>query len=232
MADGSPDGCAFVSVCERLSSASLCWSYEEEVVARKLALVLHSELCRRRDSVFANNGRALLFSYSSDATSFLCRHQVSKAAAQGAIQRRGRHLDEFLCERGIFKSVGPSGINTAIVLRPPRILSAGKKLGNLFRAATDFFPLPRVEAGSSSILVSHFVFDRAVHAPLVRLLSARRNAFYSEVESGFVGNDRELAALKDIVVATGCSAHDASGALKWAMARWGTGETHESLLGV
>lgn len=95
-------------------------------------------------------------------------------------------------------------------MRPPRILSAGKK----------------VEAGSSSVIVSHFVFGRAVHAPLVKLLTARRNAFYSEIAGGFVGNDRELASTKALVVATGCSAHDASGALKWAMARWETGETH------
>lgn len=113
LAEGSPDGQAFVSVCERLASATLCWSYEEEVVARKLALVLHNELCHKRDSVLGNSGRAVLFSYSSDATSLLCRHQVSKAAPQSATQRRGRHLDEFLCERGIFKSIGPSGVSTA-----------------------------------------------------------------------------------------------------------------------
>ena len=122
-------GSDVATLCATLASASRVYSPEEDCDARRIAILLYDFLQHKKDHHVASNlNRPLLMSYQSDATSFLCRSEVNTPTAVGIIQRRGRVLEEFLCERSVLKTVEPGGsIKMTLRMRPPRPLSAGKK---------------------------------------------------------------------------------------------------------
>eukprot|EP00969_Alexandrium_andersonii_P295032 13040933-Alexandrium_andersonii.AAC.1 len=70
-------------------------------------------------------------------------------------------------------------------------MTNGKTAWCHFTAATKLFPLPRA-LGHKAILVSHFVFDRALQAPLATMLAQRQGLYY-EVMKGVVEDEDDLA---------------------------------------
>ena len=181
---------------------------------------LLQELC---DSFMQGHaGRAVLTSYSADATSYITRGRTAVAhASSSTIKRRGKLPCEFLSERLFLKRCEPGqAIQSQAYIAPPRLLHAGKQAGNAFHACCELVPTWRLK-GHDGILIQHYCFDRALHLPLCRLLEARKNALYSPEVGALNRPDRAILELKDLFVQTGCAAHDGSGALKWALARWG-----------
>jgi hypothetical protein len=217
-------------LCSLLANVSPLYSPEDVSTSRKLSMLVSRHLLECRSKFFGTYGRRpILQSYSSDATSFLCRTQVHLSTMNGDVQRRGRLLSEFLSERVVLKSITAHAVPTLIFVKPPRILSEGKKIPNFFTAGVDSVPMARRE-GCESIVVNHCVFDRAVHGGLSRMMHARTRLYY-DTELGVYNDDDEsfIPSCKEWDVETGCSAHDASGSLKWALDRFGTKETHDNL---
>ena len=165
----------------------------------------------------ASHDRPLLFSYANDAMSIAVHCEAHAAGVgQSRITRKGKMLHELLMQRGMLKAGTVTGVSMAVILADPVPLTLGKKAVNCFAAACKFFPMPR-KAGHRHICVTHVAFDRALLAPLDRLLRQRRAAFYSPAHGPDLGGDAPLLALMDWHVTTGCCLHDASNGLKWGM---------------
>ena len=189
---------------------------------------LFSEL---RDSFLQDaEGRATLCSYTSDAASFLTRGNFSVVKGEGSsVQRRGKVPCEFLSERLVLKRIAVGeAVTSQSLLGPPRLLKVGKQAGHCFNAACDIIPTWRTR-GHKGLFIHHYCFDRALHEPLCRLLEAKRNALYSDEFELIDSSERSMLNLKDIFIETGCAAHDASGSLKWGLARYGSKTVHDNL---
>ena len=76
------------------------------------------------------------------------------------------------------------------------------------------------QLGHQSIPVSHYVFDRALHSKLVRLIQA----FHFDVLSRLFpqgGEATRKAWLKTLVIIAGCGLHDGHNALHWSLCSLG-----------
>ena len=160
----------------------------------------------------------ILWSFQSDATSFKCRAQFQHFY-KSTLQRRGRHLEEFLSQRCVIKTMPVLGTATpimAMLVGLPRALRDGKSGDHHFVSACQFqapFGLDEHE----SILIYHIIFDRAVfssvHNRFMQMNAAMIDACCADVASkAFRENSRWLVGL-------GCCAHDMQNALKWGLAR-------------
>lgn len=121
----------------------------------------------------------VLHAYQSDATSFLCRAQVStQLHDQETIPRRGRHLIEFLTDRAVFKRFKESGkLEMVMYFRCPRSLFLGKSADHHFVAHCEFAPMFR-ERGLTSVAILFACLDRAVcGGDIARRLAQWRCAF-------------------------------------------------------
>ena len=105
-------------------------SADEDVHCARLAEALR-QLLRTRAGSLLEKARvcAVLYSYSCDATSYLC--QVVKTAplgTQGGVLRRGRVLHEFLMQRGHLFCKLPDGRELmALLFKAPVPLSFGEE---------------------------------------------------------------------------------------------------------
>ena len=99
-----------------LASAAVAWAALRQQILHDANVLL---LSAREQPV--------LWCYQSDATSFKCRAQITDRSSSGVQQRRGRHLEEFLSERGMLKTFSIGGRPMlAMLLGMPRPLRAGK----------------------------------------------------------------------------------------------------------
>ena len=70
----------------------------------------------------------ILYSYQSDATSYLTRTSNRGRVDGTLVVRDGRTLSEFLMERGYLFMERPSGAqSSAVLVRIPRALTEGKR---------------------------------------------------------------------------------------------------------
>ena len=223
------DASDFRSQMTWYAAASRMLSFTQQQHCNRLVVVLSKYMDKRRNEfVMKHAMRPVLCSYSSDATSFLCREQVNVASDESSCQRRGRLLTELFSERAVLKSITPSGPDMFIWMRAARCLEHGKCIPHLFDAACASSPALRPFC--SSVIINHVCFDRAVHSGLSRLLSARSSAYYDTLdheENQFPGS--EFGDLKEWFLETGCAAHDASGSLKWGMHRWTSESIHDNV---
>ena len=223
------DASDFRSQMTWYAAASRMLSFTQQQHCNRLVVVLSKYMDKRRNEFLMKHAmRPVLCSYTSDATSFLCREQVNVASDESSCQRRGRLLTELFSERAVLKSITPSGPDMFIWMRPARFLEHGKCIPHLFDAACANSPALRHVC--SSVIINHVCFDRAVHSGLSRLLSARSSAYYDTLdheENRFPGS--EFGDLKEWFLETGCAAHDASGSLKWGMHRWTSESIHDNV---
>ena len=89
---------------ERLLATSTVYTHTDTNDAFRCAKVLEGHLVRRFDRHCGESQHSpMLFDYTSDTASYLCRSQHNMSADvdghSTSIQRRGRHLQEFLTER-------------------------------------------------------------------------------------------------------------------------------------
>lgn len=181
-------------------------------------MVLAAFLKDRALAMVADHSQsAIMYSYQSDATSYLCQATAQSGSDHTKVLRRGRALEEFLMERAaIYVAKADGGREVAVLAGKPRPLSAGKKAGNLFTALTNFFPMLR-QRGHQGIVIFHLGADRAAFEPLLRLVKQRREVYYTPGLGPDLGEERAILKMTDLVVGTGCAAHDVSNALKWAL---------------
>ena len=189
-----------------LASAAVAWAALRQQMLHDANVLL---LSAREQPV--------LWCYQSDATSFKCRAQITDRSSSGVQQRRGRHLEEFLSERGMLKTFSIGGRPMlAMLLGMPRPLRAGKAADNHFVAACEFEGHLHLE-NHASILITHLCFDRAI-------LSAvhRRFVQLHAMRSDVVGENSWDARVRDNslwLIAVGCCAHDMQNGIKWGLSR-------------
>jgi hypothetical protein len=127
----------------RLASISTVYADSDVASANLYAELLKTCVNKKvYDHLARYQNAPVLYSYSADATSKLCRAQqnIDIQTHPGDLQRRGRIGEEFLSERAFFKSVNMATghIDSAVLVGTPRVLRNGKKNANLFTAAVDF----------------------------------------------------------------------------------------------
>ena len=195
----------------------------EEASVFKIVEVLKHFFRQRALSLVREAGhQPLLYVYAADATSLLCRSESQSMLEGSLVRRRGRALLELLMQRGVLKTVSAAGVHSSATLfAEPCPLTDGKTAWNLFAAASKFFPVLK-SAGHRGISLTQIVADRAVMVPLQRTLHQREEAFFMPAHNSNAGEAAGLERLLSWHIATGCAAHDAQNALKWALAPYAT----------
>jgi hypothetical protein len=201
---------------EYTSAGKVLQSRSEKETAGKVCEVLKAHL---RDIFFAKLHEAadqpLLLSYSSDATSVVCRCQDSVDLKGKTVTRCGKELYELLMQQMFCKTVSSTGAEQAAILYfDPIPLSAGKTSWHLFEAACQSHPHPR-KSGHKAILLYHFCSDRAVLSSLGRMLAQRLEAFFRV--DNCMDEDGGLLRLLTWYVQTGCAGHDCHNGMKWSV---------------
>ena len=186
-------------------------------------------LLRAKKFVADCDGRAVLFSYGSDGTPLLTRANFSHVLDGKRVARNAGKAEALLTERAFLRSTDGTGAPVMVILgRDPALLGDGKSAWHMFTALTRFFPLVQALC-HTGIVVTHYVFDRAIWSALTRL-TRQRHALYHKVcadqGGGSEGAHRELF---DWCVTTACANHDCQNALKWALAG-AAGESPEGVL--
>ena len=204
-------------------------STEEREAGKLVEVVKDYMLLRAKKFVADCDGRAVLFSYGSDGTPLLTRANFTHVLDGKRVVRNAGKAEEFLIERAFLRSTDESGAPVMVSLgRDPALLGDGKSAWHMFTALTRFFPLVQA-IGHTGIVVTHYVFDRAIWSALTRL-ARQRHALYHKVcadqGSESEGAHRELL---DWCVTTACANHDCQNALKWAL-KGAAGESPEAVL--
>jgi hypothetical protein len=189
---------------------------DEVAVAHKLGVILSDFLDNMAYQICdAARGAPLFYSYQSDATSCLMAVDASVTSDSGTTNRKGRHLCEFLLERGFILAPGSTRTSSAVIVRAPRLLN-GKTTWHEFTAFVEFHNMPRAR-GHKGIQLVHVGFDRAVLTSLSRKIEQRRAAYYDPDLGPDLGGEGGLLCLLDWFVSTACAYHDVHNCFKWAM---------------
>jgi hypothetical protein len=201
-----------------------------ERVLQQLVEAMKHHLRQRCFSLLREGAdEAVLYSYSADATPLRCATTKVHTTAGGQVTRKGRVLEEFLLQRGLFKTKLPTGEDRMTFLFTDILpLSAGKKAANIFVAQNRFFPLLR-KAGHAGICLQHSCSDRALFSSLDRMLRQRVSAYYTPGVGPALGDQAELLELTDWVLGCGCAAHDVHNAMKWSVSFSTTPEDIQTL---
>ena len=203
---------------------------EEREVAKLVEVVKEYMRLKAKHFVAKCENRAILFSYGSDSTPLLTRASFSHVLDGKRVVRNAGKAEEFLIERGFLRSTDSNGQPTMVCLgRDPLPLRDGKSAWHMFSALTRFFPLVQT-LGHRGIIVSHYVFDRAMWAPLTRLVQQRHALFHQFACERGERTEAESAQMQllDWCVSTPCANHDCQNALKWALKN--SGENQEDML--
>jgi hypothetical protein len=160
-------------------------------------------------------GQPALLHYEADCTSFLTEVTGTSQTSGLRVVRKGLALQELLSQRGHLRTRLPSGEDVVVLLHADSLpMDHGKRATHHFVAACNFWPMLR-RVGHEGISIFALSADRAILAPLDRLLRQRQAAFYAlggvapELESR-----RPLLQATDWHVACGCAAHDAHNAFR------------------
>lgn len=205
----------------RHSTASAVLSREETRESEKLVEISKSYLWSQATSMVKDCARQpIAYSYSSDSTPLWCSAVVTNNSVKGKLLRRvGRRRTDFLLQRGILLSRGSaSAARVSHLVGDPIPMGAGKTALHEFEAAVAFFPMLR-NIEHRDIAITHLSFDRAMYAPLLRLLTGRNSAFYlPENSAELLGAERKELELLDWIVGTPCACHDVHNSLVWGVA--------------
>ena len=173
-----------------------------------------------RQLVLEAKGRPTLCSYSNDGTPMRILKRVVTEGVGGRVVRYGGSGHELLVQRAIFRTRSSTGEwLTAMNMRDPLPLVHGKGGDAIFSAGVEFLQTLR-QMGHQGIAVQHYVFDRALHTPLVRRFK-QHHAQLALARAGSAISTGAKAlwdpALLEWVVDTACANRDVHNALKWSM---------------
>ena len=129
----------------RLAQVSLSYSDDDREHVAQIVVAIDAHLKQKARQLLLNAAASpVMLCYSNDATSFLVRSQSScKAEGHESVQRRGRKLQEFLCQKAVLKNRRYNETRMAILQGIPRPLDLGKKADNIASASFDFWSCPR-----------------------------------------------------------------------------------------
>ena len=158
--------------------------------------------------VLARCDEPLLFFYSADSTPVATKELYQQSLVGQTVKRKGRSLVELLVQR-MFVLAGDGTV--AVLLDEPRPM-ADKTAWTHTQAYRDLFDWPR-GLGHRSILVFHYVWDRAVHSAALRQIRLLHKA---AEEDDYLSEHMPpgLAPLLSWVASSACCSHDAHNALK------------------
>ena len=169
---------------------------------------------KARQLIQISTGNLILLWYSSDGTPVLSQHRVHQKLGVHQVIRRMGICSEHLVQRAFYTTKDSEGNSlSCVVLEVPRPLSAGKKAGNLFTAAVEMIPVVRTQK-AQGIIINAFCFDRALFAPLSKLLLQRQKLY--DAREAFMANVEAVPTeVLDWCVCLGCANHDVQNSLKW-----------------
>ena len=101
------------------SRAGKVLSGDEDALCSRMAEALKAALVEKSTSMLCGaRNQAVLFSYASDATSFLVQEMASTKLGELSVVRKGKLLHEVLLQRGLLVTIDPAGNRSgALVLR-------------------------------------------------------------------------------------------------------------------
>ena len=159
----------------------------------------------------------ILHIYSSDATPIWTATQTSHLSqVRGTrVTRKGILGVDYLLQRRYLKSTSPGGATDMhAVVAVPLPMKGGRTADHHLGAALEFCPLLQ-ELGSQSVVISQYVFDRAIFSSLGKRMHQRHAATHTQRSSSSLHGQR--LSLLDWDVSIGCCNHDCHNALKWAL---------------
>jgi hypothetical protein len=166
----SDRGSAF-SLMKRFGQVSSMASDQDvRLMARYCEMCKHLLRERVADLVAEADGAPLLRHYRSDGTPVSTKHRYAVQLRQGSkVKREGKATDEYLVQHAFFRYIDAgSRARTTVMLRDPMPLTHGKGAVACLSAGLAFLVHPR-QLGHVGIVVSHYLFDRALLQALSRL---------------------------------------------------------------
>eukprot|EP00974_Lingulodinium_polyedra_P042656 4095319-Lingulodinium_polyedra.AAC.1 len=134
--------------------------------------------------VLATDHSPVLYSYGCDGTTLLSKKHFSFEVGGMKKRKQQGQAVEFLVQKGYLKTVPHiSGPVVCCLYKPPVPLTEGKKGWNLFQAYLEFFPHLR-SLGHTGLIVSHYVFDRAIASVMGRRIKQHHGIFYLLQQGG------------------------------------------------
>lgn len=210
-------------------SAGKVESHADLEVCNRLGAVICDRLqANVYDMVRRNLGRPILCAHQSDGWGAKVSSRCSQTCGDHAVVRQGKVRHDVLLERAVVRApVGPGGSSEgAFLLGPPRGLSRGRTAWNMFRAACDFMPNPRV-AGHEGIVVNIILQDGMLFEPVTRYMRGIRAMFYSSMSGVPQGPEHEVHHNSERTIGIKCKSHCCSNAVVWGLKRWSTGQISE-----
>ena len=144
-------------------------------------------------------------------------HCTSQSESRsGRVTRKGLRGVDFLLQRRYLKSISPAGSTSIhVVVGVPLPMYDGKTSDHHLGAALEFCPLIQ-ELNVQSIVVTQYIFDRALFSSLGKRMHQRHSLLHSQNVAGSTLAGHR-SCLLDWDVSVGCCNHDCHNALHWAL---------------
>lgn len=210
---GSPaEACGVAASIRRFSKPSTSFSGHDRVRITKWCEVLKFWLRRDFTNFIAQRPlEPLLLLYSADGTPASTKEVYKISVGSQKVRRSGRSSTDLLVQRLFARAI--DGTCKVIVEEPLPV--ACKTAWAHVEAYRRMQVNPRC-FGHRSILVHHFVWDRAVHSAAARKVQMIHNAMDLELGNG-QGLPPPVVENLTWVTSGACVCHDAHNSLKWSI---------------
>ena len=194
-----------LSAKELSSVASTCEACKE---------VLH---CAVVDLIKASAGRPILNSKSADGTPCSVRVRTQASRPSGSkVTRSGKHSVELLVKNQFLRCYINGKPLTKVLLQEPMPLDHGKPCPAQFEACRKDWKSLR-QLGHAGPAIEHYCFDRFGISGHERLWRQWHAMVADSFQHLAVNSSTDLLQLSEFVLITGCAAHDAQSAFRWAL---------------
>ena len=165
------------------------------------------------------NGSPMLSSKSADGTPISVMHRTEHVLPSGEkVARAGKKTCEFLVKNQFLRAAVPGGtVETRVLIQDPIPLDHGKSASAIFESCVKDWRSLR-QMGHAGCAIEHYCFDRFAISAHERLWRQWHAMVAGRFDPMAVGMDVQIFRLTEFVVVTPCALHDASNALRWALA--------------
>ena len=184
-------------------------------ISQLAAHLYESMQIRCREFVVDRLSQPMVQFYSNDETPLKLRMQGSWKVGQQVIKRGGNTGRPFLIQMTFYRQLGADGsAQTVCSWEPPLSLTHGKSAQAVHAATMQRHRTLR-QQGHEGLVIQYYSFDRALFAPLSRLL--QQEHMLAAPRYGKSKAESELLQHHEWVVTAGCALHDAHNTLKWGL---------------
>ena len=173
-----------------------------------LASMLESKMLR---FVQEHQHQPLMEHFLSDSTPYTTRERDHIDWLEYSVTRSAKECKDYLTQR-LFVSNADGNVVT--FFREPREMENKTHLVS-YAGMVELWPGLRL-AGAQNIVISVYVFDRAVQAPMETRIQQRMAALDLHLQDEYPDTWVELS-LMSWTICLGCGIHDMHGGLKWAV---------------